>query len=77
MITMISPAARCEQPLQVQFFFMFDRVKELTPKDPALAEPQPYKAVLEHDYNTLFGLGKQALFELAFAHPCRHDRRRF
>jgi phosphoserine phosphatase len=23
--------------------------------------------VLKHDYNTLFGLGKQALFELAFA----------
>ena len=35
--------------------------------DPALAERQPFKAVLEHDYNTLFGLGKQALYELAFA----------
>jgi hypothetical protein len=57
----------CEQPLQVQFFFMFDRVKELSAKDPALVERLPYKAVLERDYNTLFGLGKQALFELAFA----------
>ena len=27
----------CEQPLQVQFFFMFDRVKELSAKDPTLA----------------------------------------
>ena len=36
-------------------------------KDPTLAERQPFKAVLEHDYNTLFGLGLQALYELAFA----------
>jgi phosphoglycolate phosphatase-like HAD superfamily hydrolase len=57
----------CEQPLQIQFFFAFDRVKELAAKDPALAERQPFKAVLEHDYNTLFGLGLQALYELAFA----------
>lgn len=57
----------CEQPLQVQFFFLFDRVKELSAKDPAIVERLPFKAVLEHDYNTLFGLGKQALFELVFA----------
>jgi hypothetical protein len=57
----------CEQPLQTQFFFAFGRVKELSAKDPTTSERQPFKAVLEHDYNTLFGLGKQALFELAFA----------
>ena len=57
----------CEQPLQAQFFFMFDRVTELSAQDPAMVERQPFKAVLEHDYDTLFGLGKQALFELAFA----------
>ena len=57
----------CEQPLQIQFYFAFGRVKELAAKDPALAERQPFKAVLEHDYNTLFGLGLQALYELAFA----------
>jgi haloacid dehalogenase-like hydrolase len=57
----------CEQPLQTQFFFAFGRVKELAAKDPMLAERQPFKAVLEHDYNTLFGLGKQGLYELAFA----------
>ena len=57
----------CEQPLQIQFFFAFDRVKQLASKDPTLCERQPFKAVLEHDYSTLFGLGKQALFELAFA----------
>jgi phosphoserine phosphatase len=57
----------CEQPLQIQFFFAFDRVRQLASKDPTLSERQPFKAVLEQDYNTLFGLGKQALFELAFA----------
>jgi len=57
----------CEQPLQVQVFFLFHRVKELSAKDPALVERLPFKAVLEHDYNTLFRLGKQAVFELVFA----------
>jgi phosphoserine phosphatase len=57
----------CEQPLQTQFFFAFDRVKELSAKDPTIGERQPFKAVLERDYNTLFGLGLQALYELAFA----------
>lgn len=51
----------CEQPLQIQFFFAFERVKQLSAKDPTMSERQPFKAVLEHDYNTLFGLGKQAL----------------
>ena len=57
----------CEQPLQTQFFFAFNRVKDLAGKDPAMVERQPFKAVLEQDYNTLFGLGKQALYELAYA----------
>jgi haloacid dehalogenase-like hydrolase len=57
----------CEQPLQTQFYFAFGRVKELAAKDSTIAERQPFKAVLEHDYNTLFGLGLQALYELAFA----------
>ena len=56
-----------EQPLQTQFFFLFDRVKELSARDPAMSGRQPFKAVLDHDYNALFGLGRQALFELALA----------
>jgi hypothetical protein len=47
----------CEQPLQIQFHFAFDRVKELSAKDPAMAERPVFKAVLERDYNTPFGLG--------------------
>jgi phosphoserine phosphatase len=57
----------CEQPLQIQFFFAFERVRQLSIKDPSIGERQPFKAVLESDYNTLFGLGLQALYELAFA----------
>ena len=40
----------CEQPLQIQFFFAFDRIKQLSSKDPTMSERQPFKAVLEHDY---------------------------
>lgn len=57
----------CEQPVQVQVFFLIDRVKELAAKDPSLKERQPYKAILEHDLDTLKSLGKKALMELAFA----------
>jgi hypothetical protein len=57
----------CEQPMQVQIFFLIDRVRQLAAKEPSLKERQPYKALLEHDLKTLHALGKQALFELAFA----------
>jgi len=57
----------CEHPLQPQVFFLIDRIKELAVKDPSLKERQPYKALLEHDLATLHALGKEALFELAFA----------
>jgi phosphoglycolate phosphatase-like HAD superfamily hydrolase len=56
----------CEQPLQVQVFFLIARVKELAEKDPTLKERQPFKALLELDLKTLMGLGKQALLELVF-----------
>jgi phosphoglycolate phosphatase-like HAD superfamily hydrolase len=57
----------CEQPMQVQVFFLVDRIRALAAEDPSLNERQPYKALLEHDLKTLHGLGKQAIFELAFA----------
>ena len=49
----------CEQPFQVQVFFLIDRVKGLAGKDPAMKERQPFKALLEHDHKTLRELGKQ------------------
>src|ERR1700739_3903191 len=57
----------CEQPLQVQAFFLIHRVKELAGKEPTVKERQPFKALLELDLKTLMGLGKQALLELVFA----------
>ena len=57
----------CEQPMQVQVFFLVDRVKALAARDPALAARQPFKALLEHDLKTLHALGKQGLEELGFA----------
>ncbi len=57
----------CEQPVQVQLFFLIDRVRQLAAKDPSLTERQPFKALLERDHATLHSLGKQALTELGFA----------
>jgi phosphoserine phosphatase len=54
----------CEQPVQVQVFFLIDRVKELASKDAAIGQRQPFKALLEHDHETLHSLGKQGLMEL-------------
>jgi FMN phosphatase YigB (HAD superfamily) len=56
----------CEQPMQVQLFFLIDRVKELAAKDSSMKERQPFKALLEHDTATLHALGKQGLMELVF-----------
>lgn len=36
----------CEQPIQVQGFFLIDRVHQIAEQQPELREQQPYKAVL-------------------------------
>jgi phosphoserine phosphatase len=56
----------CEQPLQSQILFAFDRLEALAAQDPGLRERQPYKAFLEHDIAAIQALGKQAAFEVAF-----------
>jgi phosphoglycolate phosphatase-like HAD superfamily hydrolase len=57
----------CEQPLQNQFFFVFDRLEALATEDTALRERQPFKAFLEQDVAAIHALGKQAAFEIAFS----------
>jgi len=57
----------CEQPMQVQVFFAFDRLKEMVARDPSLRDKQPYKAFLEHDTAAIHALGKEGIFEFAFA----------
>ena len=56
-----------EQPLQVQVFFLADRIKQLAAKDPSIVGRQPFKAFAEHDFKTLLSLGKQGIAELFFA----------
>ncbi|RYG19937.1 haloacid dehalogenase-like hydrolase, partial [bacterium] len=57
----------CEQPLQVQVAFAQARIKQLADADPTLKDRQPYKAFLEHDLATIHSLGKEGIFEVAFA----------
>ena len=54
----------CEQPVQVQVFFLIDRVTQLAAKDPSLKDRQPFKALIEQDHKTLHALGKQGVMEL-------------
>jgi phosphoserine phosphatase len=57
----------CERPLQVQVYFLRDRVRELAAADPAMRERQPFKALLEKDVAKLRELGRQGILELFFA----------
>lgn len=57
----------CEQPVQNQLFFALDRIDAMAVADPSLRERQPFKAFLERDIGAIHGLGKQAVFEFAFA----------
>ena len=54
----------CEHPVQVQVFFLIDRVKQLAAKDPSIRERQPFKALLENDDATLHASGKHGLMQL-------------
>ena len=57
----------CEQPLQVQVLFALDRAAAMAAADPTLAQRQPFKAFLDHDRAAIHALGKQGIFEFAFA----------
>jgi phosphoserine phosphatase len=57
----------CEQPLQAQIFFTFDRLDALAKRDPSMRERQPFKAFIERDMKAIASLGKQGAFELGFA----------
>src|SRR5262245_65839994 len=54
----------CEQPLQVQLFFLIDRAKGAAQKDPSLRERPAMKALLERDQAALHAVGKKGLAEL-------------
>ena len=56
----------CEQPMQVQIFFAFDRLQKLASQDPGLRSRQPFKAFLDRDMAAIHSLGKQGAFEFSF-----------
>jgi phosphoserine phosphatase len=57
----------CEQPLPVQAFFVFDRVKELAPAHPEWKTKEPFASVLKGDYKTALAGGDHAILELFMA----------
>jgi hypothetical protein len=57
----------CEQPMQVQAFFLIDRVRELAGADPALAGRDPFKALLEGGDAQLHALGRESVMDLLLA----------
>ncbi|MET3794254.1 HAD family hydrolase [Aquamicrobium terrae] len=52
----------CEQPIQVQLFFAFDRLAEMAKADPSLKDRPPFKAFLERDLAAIKALGKEGAF---------------
>ena len=57
----------CEQPLPVQAFFVFDRVRELAPKHPEWQTNEPFASVLKGDYHAALSGGDRAILELFMA----------
>ena len=56
----------CEQPIQVQFFYVIDRIKEIAETNPEMKETQPFKAFLEKDHNTISTFTKKDLIKFVF-----------
>lgn len=56
----------CEQPLQIQFFFLIDQIRAMAAKTPSLSSQQPFKAVLERDIDMLKTFDKADLMVLFF-----------
>jgi phosphoserine phosphatase len=56
-----------EKPVYFQFLFVLDRIHALAPGHPGWADRQPFKAVLEGDFATLFSLDEATLGELFVA----------
>lgn len=56
-----------EQPLYVQAFFVFDRIKQLTPQHPEWQTQEPFASVLKGDLKAALSAGEPALVELVMA----------
>jgi phosphoglycolate phosphatase-like HAD superfamily hydrolase len=56
-----------EQPLPVQAFFAFDRVKTLAPQHPEWKTQEPFASILKGDFKAALADGERALIELVMA----------
>ncbi len=56
-----------EQPMPVQAFFAFDRVKALAPQHPEWKTQEPFASILKGDYKTALSGGDHAILELFMA----------
>jgi hypothetical protein len=56
-----------EKPLPNEVYFTLARVRELTTRDPSLAQRQPYKAALQGDAAYFHEAGPKAVLELVVA----------
>jgi haloacid dehalogenase-like hydrolase len=57
----------CEQPLPVQLYFVFDRVKALAPQHPDWNTKEPFASLLKGDLQTAMAGGDRALIEIIMA----------
>jgi hypothetical protein len=57
----------CEQPLPVQLYFAFDRVKALAPQHPEWKTKEPFASLLKSDLKTALAGGDRALLEIVMA----------
>ena len=56
-----------EQPMYFQAFFIFDRIKALSPRHPEWKTKEPFASVLRGDVKTALDGGEHALLEMAMA----------
>ncbi len=56
-----------EQPLYIQAFFVFDRVRDLAPQHPEWQTQEPFASVLKGDLKSAMAGGEPALVELVMA----------
>lgn len=56
-----------EQPLYVQAFFVFDRIRELAPQRPQWQTQEPFASVLRGDVKAAMSAGEPALVEMVMA----------
>ena len=53
-----------EQPMYIQAFFVFDRIKQLAPQHPEWKEKEPFASALKGDVKSALAGGEKALVEL-------------